>query len=729
MDIPNELKDLHQWVHWRHEEKDGRKTKVPVQMDGSYASSTNGETWTAYPEEQPHDGVGIVFANGLAGIDLDNAIEGNKLKPWAQKIVDHFQTYTEVSPSGNGVHLLFKTNHDFDGKKKYINEEKHEAIECYKKGRYFTVTGKSTPKFKTLQTIEPRKMQEWLLETFPPKPEPKSVPSPITRSTLPDDDTILNKIRLSRNGKKFQMLFDQGDWDQLGFASQSEADLSLAGTLMFFCCNDALVVDRLFRRSQLYREKWDTKHGKDTYGNQTIMKAQRAEVMNWLDPNGDDPQDLIANAVMGEIRVEKTSIGFLAKTPVHDGEAHFRFSNLSVSRDGIKALVTTHIHRFQGEDSSPFSMRTDLSSMSAQSSLTTQYNNAFGNKKDGYNWGLTINNVFTTLLERLTQETRSVNVLGHTYEEPDFLVHPFLQKDATNMIFAQGETGKTFWAMYLGVSLISGKDFFGFPSEKNHKVLFVDYEDNLQVFTSRLHRVCQGLGVPYEDIAKNFRYLNPMGSVKDNLEVMRQDIIENNISLAIFDAGGDACGGSPNDERLVIELFNSLQLLPTTKLVIHHEPKNTLGVTNEQAAYGSAYWRNRTRVAWRLQKHSEDESGKIVKMSIAKKSNLGYIEPIFYRFEFETQADAAFENRSVPGVYFKVIKEPEKLDTSEQYIIEFLIHNGACTLKEICDGTDIPRATVQRTLEEMIERHGILREGGGKGRGNNATYQLRQGEN
>ena len=43
--------------------------------------------------------------------------------------------------------------------------------------------------------------------------------------------------------------------------------------LAFWTNKDANRIDSLFRQSGLYRDKWDEKHGKKTYGERTIAKA------------------------------------------------------------------------------------------------------------------------------------------------------------------------------------------------------------------------------------------------------------------------------------------------------------------------------------------------------------------------------------------------------------------------------------------------------------------------
>jgi hypothetical protein len=62
----------------------------------------------------------------LGGIDLDTCRDPKtgEIAPWAQEIIDRFQTYTEISPSQTGVKLFFtyrivdqgEINRLFDGK-------------------------------------------------------------------------------------------------------------------------------------------------------------------------------------------------------------------------------------------------------------------------------------------------------------------------------------------------------------------------------------------------------------------------------------------------------------------------------------------------------------------------------------------------------------------------------------------------------------------------------------
>jgi primase-polymerase (primpol)-like protein len=85
-----------------------------------------------------YDGVGFVFSPGdpYAGVDLDNCrdSESAALDAWASELVATLDGYTEVSPSGTGVHVIVRgaAPNRQDGR-----------IEAYSSGRYFTVTGRA----------------------------------------------------------------------------------------------------------------------------------------------------------------------------------------------------------------------------------------------------------------------------------------------------------------------------------------------------------------------------------------------------------------------------------------------------------------------------------------------------------------------------------------------------------------------------------------------------------
>ena len=118
------------WTAWRTEErrtKNGevRKTKVPYSEIGVKSESDDHATWITL-EDAGKVATTEGFINGggggvglwlgieygaeyrLGGVDLDTCLSPETgLTPWAQEVIDRFQTYGEISPSKTGVKLYF----------------------------------------------------------------------------------------------------------------------------------------------------------------------------------------------------------------------------------------------------------------------------------------------------------------------------------------------------------------------------------------------------------------------------------------------------------------------------------------------------------------------------------------------------------------------------------------------------------------------------------------------
>lgn len=276
--FPESLRKLPQWVLWKKEQKpDGKFTKIPYQANGRKAASTRPEDWATFDEclkvVDKYSGLGFVFSEGIVGIDLDHCIDENGVVAlWARDVLDRFPSYTEFSPSGDGLHIIIESDVALKGRKM-------PHVECYTSGRFFTVTGQV---FEGRDTLKDCDVTAWYDETFGADIDGDDEPEIVTLSrNLPDDETVKRVMFSSKNGVKLRSLYERGEFLSQGYGSQSEADLALAGALMFFCGNDRGRVSHLFRLSKLYRLKWDEKHGVKTYGEMTMDKAASREVMSW----------------------------------------------------------------------------------------------------------------------------------------------------------------------------------------------------------------------------------------------------------------------------------------------------------------------------------------------------------------------------------------------------------------------------------------------------------------
>ena len=232
--IPNELKQLKQWVLWKYVDIGALKpTKVPYATTGYQASVTNPDDWTTfdnavhYYNSSSYDGIGFVFTDfdPYAFIDLDATTENSSKQ---LKIFQEFNSYSEKSPSGKGLHIIVKGSIP-QGRKRF-------DIEIYSSKRYATMTGNI---FKNGPIQERHDLLNQLFEQM--GAPPKVIHYNGNEKETQSDQEIIETARNAINGSKFIQLYT-GEWQTL-YKSQSEADFSLIDMLAFYTQN----------RSQIYR--------------------------------------------------------------------------------------------------------------------------------------------------------------------------------------------------------------------------------------------------------------------------------------------------------------------------------------------------------------------------------------------------------------------------------------------------------------------------------------------
>lgn len=150
--IPLSLKELPQWVNaWG-------SSKIPMQSTIKKGASTvDSSTWNTFEvakeaiESGLYDHLGFVFNNnGIVGIDIDK---------WelADEIIEKFESYTEKSISGRGVHILVKGKLPFTGKN-------NNGVEVYQSRRYFLMTGDVIG--ERYEIVENQEAIDWLVDKY-----------------------------------------------------------------------------------------------------------------------------------------------------------------------------------------------------------------------------------------------------------------------------------------------------------------------------------------------------------------------------------------------------------------------------------------------------------------------------------------------------------------------------------------------------------------------------------
>jgi putative DNA primase/helicase len=317
--LPDDLPSGTRYVVWKGEKRNGQTTKVPYNArTGRLASSTDASTWSTREEaiaaynKGGYNGLGIVLCDDddLAGIDLDKVVDPNTgaIDPDALAVVQQFASYAELSPSGTGIRILVRGILPPSGRKR-------GTVEVYETERFLTLTGHHLTGTPTTIELRQAELDAFHARVFGDRQHADAGPTLPPVPIALDDQALLDKAMTAKNGQTFWRLY-RGDTSAHN-DDDSSADLALGNYLAFWYGRDPARMDRVFRASGLYRDKWDRQYSNgETYGERTIALACRdcrevySPAQTWdfteapvsAPPNGngyhppDDPQPDTASA-------------------------------------------------------------------------------------------------------------------------------------------------------------------------------------------------------------------------------------------------------------------------------------------------------------------------------------------------------------------------------------------------------------------------------------------------
>ena len=295
--IPAELKAVPNWCTWKWVVEAGKRKKIPHQVNGERAKSNDPKTWTtfkiayaAYTEtEGAFDGICCMMSTkpeNYVFIDIDHCVKDRVIEPWALDIVERFDSYTEISQSGKGLHIII--------------EAKKPFLRCRKTGSAFEIYDSLRPCYITgdvvngLMKIRPRQelLDQLMFEIFGEQKSTQNQSEVIKpKFGLPDED-VLKKAIHGKNGEKVKRLL-KGDLSDYG-GDDSAADQALADILCFYCGGDYSQIESIFSSTKLgQRKKWTDR---EDYKKRTIDKAIEG-AKEYYDPSQINDDEKVVNGI------------------------------------------------------------------------------------------------------------------------------------------------------------------------------------------------------------------------------------------------------------------------------------------------------------------------------------------------------------------------------------------------------------------------------------------------
>jgi primase-polymerase (primpol)-like protein len=261
--VPGSLKDIPNWIVWKHEIRNGKEAKIPYDAkrngDRARAKVNDSATWTTFERAaevadvlsgHDYNGIGIMLrGTHLVGLDFDGVLKDGKAEPFVLDILENLgNPYCEITPSENGLRAFVEYPLALPaGNRKFSrNTNGKYGAEIYsgsEGGRYLTVTGN--------------------------KLSGNGIPK------IADINLVYFMVSQITN-EKFKSLW-MGDLSAYG-DDQSRADLALLGVLAQVFDNNRQKMEWAFGASKLgQRDKWTKR--KD-YRDRTIAKALSGNNLN-----------------------------------------------------------------------------------------------------------------------------------------------------------------------------------------------------------------------------------------------------------------------------------------------------------------------------------------------------------------------------------------------------------------------------------------------------------------
>ena len=353
----------------------------------------------------------------------------------------------------------------------------------------------------------------------------------------------------------------------------------------------------------------------------------------------------------------------------------------------------------------------NLKSQSTREGLKRALEAQFGKET---NWMSAISTAYSLAKKTYDTQDRGVLVAGMTTLPSSlFLIDDIVPLGSSTVWFGKGSSGKTALTKRAALEVAMGGKFLGRRCVQGG-VLFIDYEDP-DWLQHDLRRHLAGMGYLPETLEELpiFYWPHRNEPVSAQAEAIRRFCEKHEIVLVIVDSALSACGGEPEKSEPSAALFNALQHIGRTSIIISH-----VGHAEYEAGarrpYGHINWENRPRRVWAVHRDDNSDTNDIDFLLICTKTNRKMPKPIGGVLSFKGE-----ENRGPIDIGTKDVRTNQVLRSrvglAEQ--IRGLLLRGPLTIAEIMaelDLADDKGGTVRVTLNRMKDVM-PLNEGGGRG--------------
>ncbi len=305
-------------------------------------------------------------------------------------------------------------------------------------------------------------------------------------------------------------------------------------------------------------------------------------------------------------------------------------------------------------------------------------------------WGGILEYVCKMVVDEHRKGSPMIQLAGHEIMAGSpYRLLPYIQERQAALLFGEGDTGKSWLAIFMGIMVSTGTSAMGMVPQAGN-VLFLDYETDEDTLWERVNMITAGLGVPIPD---GFFYRHMSQLFTADFQQVNQLVVDNGISLVIIDSAAPAVG-EPEASQPTTEYFRALHSLRTSTLTVAHVAKG--GKENEP--FGSIFWRNLPRANFRVAaSHEPGASEFVIGVKHTKSNNGRRLKDQAYKLAFG-EGEVVFSAADIASI-------PELVENLPLHArIKIAIRRGALSTDELAEELGVRAVVIAATLSQHKDR-------------------------
>jgi hypothetical protein len=201
------------------------------------------------------------------------------------------------------------------------------------------------------------------------------------------------------------------------------------------------------------------------------------------------------------------------------------------------------------------------------------------------------------------------------------LVPRFLYEGEPTLVFADGDTGKSLFALALGTAVHAGVALSVLKPARSAAVAYLDWETSRDTIESRLALLSAGLGIT----PPGMLYKRMGGPLVHEVKALAAEFSRRRVGLVIVDSMMFAVsnGDGAAFHEPITAFYNALRLFgPAATLVLNHVTGADARTNAPARPFGGAFAFNGPRLIWEARRDKEIEDATAIAFTCKKANNL-----------------------------------------------------------------------------------------------------------